>query len=244
MNDQTINAMEALGFTKTEALCYAVLLERGRLSGYQTAKAIGLSRSTVYAALDSLCRKGAVLLVPGDSNLYEAQAHDIVLGRLRNDMLGHMDQLSKTFEQMQNHQEQDRFYNVEGYEATMQHVRLLIENAKDQVLLNTNLSPLLFENEFRKAHDNGAKITIFSFCHLEVGNMPIEVKSHDHPHDGKRKDTRIMLCIDGHSTLIASSMDGIRFQGTYSDNQLLADIVSEHIQHDILLLDLSEKGII
>jgi sugar-specific transcriptional regulator TrmB len=42
------------GFTPTESLIYEVLLTEGPGTGYTIARAAGLARATVYAALEGL----------------------------------------------------------------------------------------------------------------------------------------------------------------------------------------------
>lgn len=48
------------GFTQTESLAYAALLERGPLGGYALAKALSIARANAYQALDGLAAKRAV----------------------------------------------------------------------------------------------------------------------------------------------------------------------------------------
>lgn len=48
------------GFTQTEGLAYAALLERGPLGGYALAKALSIARANAYQALDGLATKRAV----------------------------------------------------------------------------------------------------------------------------------------------------------------------------------------
>ncbi|WP_455718896.1 helix-turn-helix domain-containing protein, partial [Anaerosporobacter sp.] len=47
-----------LHFTKLEAQIYITLLEGGELTGYQIAKKIHISRSSVYSVLDSMHERG------------------------------------------------------------------------------------------------------------------------------------------------------------------------------------------
>ena len=53
-----------LGFSEKEALIYASLLQIGQGTAYEIAKRSNLKRPTVYALLDNLRMKGAVLKVP------------------------------------------------------------------------------------------------------------------------------------------------------------------------------------
>lgn len=55
---ETILALRKFGFTQQESLLYVTLLRHGAMTGYEAAKAAGISRSNAYAALSSLVEKG------------------------------------------------------------------------------------------------------------------------------------------------------------------------------------------
>ena len=62
MND-AISLLRQLGFGEYEAKAYAALLQRHPLNGYELARASGIPRANVYAVLERLEERGAVLRV-------------------------------------------------------------------------------------------------------------------------------------------------------------------------------------
>ena len=64
--------LKNLGFTDLEAKCLHVLAESGTQTGYEIAKQLGVSRSNVYAALQKLAEKGAVLTSHGEPTRYQS----------------------------------------------------------------------------------------------------------------------------------------------------------------------------
>ena len=71
----TRNLMEALvafGLTGQEALVYLELFRSGKSTGYEVAKATGISRSNAYKALDGLADKGAACVSEGTAKKYGA----------------------------------------------------------------------------------------------------------------------------------------------------------------------------
>ena len=54
-----IEKLISFGLTRQEAIIYVQLLKCGELTGYEVAKATGISKSNVYAALEGLVQKGA-----------------------------------------------------------------------------------------------------------------------------------------------------------------------------------------
>lgn len=63
-------ALERTGLTGYEARIYLALLGGGDMSGYEAAKASGISRSNVYLALGGLLEKGAVYKIDGEVPRY------------------------------------------------------------------------------------------------------------------------------------------------------------------------------
>ena len=58
------------GFTGTESAVYGALLRSGPATGYAVARAVGLARANVYAALSSLVGRQAAALLPGKPARY------------------------------------------------------------------------------------------------------------------------------------------------------------------------------
>ncbi|MBE3590294.1 MAG: hypothetical protein IMW98_05670 [Firmicutes bacterium] len=58
---EAVKALVAAGWTETEARVYLALAELGEATGYELAKRTNLARANVYAALERLERRGAVL---------------------------------------------------------------------------------------------------------------------------------------------------------------------------------------
>lgn len=68
--------LKSFGLTGQEALIYETLLKNGEMTGYEMAKATGISRSYVYGALAALVDKGAAYLIEGESAKYVAVEMD------------------------------------------------------------------------------------------------------------------------------------------------------------------------
>lgn len=91
VNDTTegeiYSLLERLNFTKTEAAVYVDLVKNFKLNGYQIAKNLNMSRSSVYSALDNLYKKGVVFLLPGESQIYKAENPSALLGKMKNEFV-------------------------------------------------------------------------------------------------------------------------------------------------------------
>ncbi|HEY4099731.1 MAG TPA: helix-turn-helix domain-containing protein [Gemmatimonadales bacterium] len=70
------------GFTPTESLIYEVLLRGGPGTGYTVARAAGLARANVYAALEGLVSKGAARISEGRPKQFRPEPPSTLLARL------------------------------------------------------------------------------------------------------------------------------------------------------------------
>ena len=82
------------GFTPTESLIYEVLLRGGPGTGYTIARAAGLARANVYAALEGLVGKGAARVADGRPKQFRPEPPSTLLARLSDRQGEAMDQLN------------------------------------------------------------------------------------------------------------------------------------------------------
>lgn len=86
------------GFTPTESLIYEVLLTEGPGTGYTVAKAAGLARANVYAALDGLVTKGAARLEEGRPKRFRPEPPATLLARLADAQGDALDELHRALD--------------------------------------------------------------------------------------------------------------------------------------------------
>lgn len=239
--DPLMAIFERFNFSKTEALVYMDLLANGHLTGYQIAKNIGLSRSSVYNALNALYRRGVVFLLPGENNLFRALEPNVLVPRLKREY----DEAAKALEAGLSHLEmpkQDgRYLNLEGKDNILTKASELIQSAEQDVFINTDFDPILLATALMEAVARGVRCILFTFNEVHAPMKGVELYSHGKVLDNLYPSTRLMLTVDMNQTLIASMEQENKYIGTFTQNRLLARIVAEHIHHDIYLLKLKEK---
>lgn len=84
------------GFTPTEGLIYEVLLTGGPGTGYTIARAAGLARANVYAALEGLVAKGAARVEEGRPRRFRPEPPSTLLARLSDRQGEAMDRLGQS----------------------------------------------------------------------------------------------------------------------------------------------------
>lgn len=239
--DQVLELLEKLNFTKTEASVYIDLLKNYSLTGYQIAKNLNISRSSVYSALDNLYKRGVVFLLNGNSQMYIAEKPSTLINKMKSEFIENADLLESKLNKLEKSDLEERYINIEGYDNIISKAKELMLKAENEVYINTDFNLHIFSKEFNEINKRGVRIIVFSFAKLNKDNLPVELYSHYNAAcDGK--ETRIMLVVDCKTSLIADIRPHRdEFLGTFTDNLLLTSIVSEHIHNDIYLLKLKNK---
>jgi sugar-specific transcriptional regulator TrmB len=238
--DEIIRLLEKLNFSKTEAAVYIDLLKNSSSNGYKIAKNLNISRSSVYSALDNLYKKGVIFLVPGDSQVYKAENPSVLMEKIKKEFNEATDLLTNKLKDLETCNVEERYINIVGYDNITLKIKQLLLEAKKEVYINTDINLSRFEDELSKIAERGVRIIVFSFKNQVLSGIPIEIYTHsDLKCEGR--ETRMMLVIDCEMTLVADrGPHREEFLGVFTDNILLASIVSEHIHNDIYILKLKE----
>ncbi|MGV8980438.1 TrmB family transcriptional regulator [Clostridium sp.] len=239
--DEILNLLEKLNFTKTEAAVYIDLLKNSSLNGYQIAKNLNMSRSSVYSALENLYKKGIVFSLPGNSKLYKAENPSTLTNKMKNEFVETADLLKIKLQQLETSHSEERYLNISGYDNIISKAKELLLISEKEVYINTDFNLQIFSKEFIELKKRKVRIIVFSFAKVNGENLPVEIYTHNEE-SCCEKQTRIMLVVDCKKTLIADKgPHREEFLGTFTDNVLLASIVSEHIHNDIYLLRLKSQ---
>lgn len=246
MNEKLIEKLERLNFNTIEAKIYIVLLKYNVLNGSQIAKKINSSRSSVYSALNNLYKRGIVYLIPGDTNMYRAENPEVLVDKIKASFDEATSDLKEELLLLEEGDNEKNYYNLSGTQNFINKAKELLLYAEKEVYINTCMDLEIFKNEFQALAERGVRIIVFTYGKMDKGDLSIELYRHpieDYDETACKKDEiRLMLVVDLKYTLICSTKDeSIDMTGTFTENQLLANIVAEHIHHDIYFLKLKEK---
>jgi sugar-specific transcriptional regulator TrmB len=258
MDEAILENLERLGFSQMEARVYCELVTGGEQSGYQIARALNATRSSVYPALDALYRKGAVLLLPGEINIYQSISPESVIRRLKNGFMEQADAAIESFAAVERGPLGERYANVAGKSNLVARAIDLIDGSGTEIVMNLSLDFSLFADSLRAAAARGVRIILFSWTEHDTLDVPLEFYC---PRDGNAVclEERILIVTDATRCLIGSNdrsaliphrpLPGPKklpagendFLGMASDNRLMVNIILEHIHLDIYLLKLRAK---
>ena len=243
--DSLIRELTKFQFTAMEASVYLMLVKHGEMNGSKIAKILNVPRTSVYSALDSLYQKGAVHVLPGDTKLYMAQNPHKLLKRLKDEYVSSADTLIEEISKFEVLDEHEEYWNFNGYDNFVRRGKELLLSAKTEIYMNTNCELTDFKDELTQLGKKGVRTIVFTFLRSDLDGLPLEVyynpKISQKPGVKDNRYKRMMLVVDYKHALIASAKNSRDFLGTFSDNRLLVDIVSEHIHHDIYLMKLEKS---
>lgn len=246
MEEELIKKLEELNFNKIEAKVYILLVKYNELNGSQIAKKINASRSSVYLALDNLYKRGCVYLISGDTNMYIAEKPEILIEKMKANFEETANIIKDELLQLDQGDNEKNYYNLSGTQNFINKAKELLLYATKEVYINTCLDLQIFKSEFDALKKIGVRIIVFTYKKMNTDNLPIELYRHsieDYDETKYKEDEiRLMMVIDLKYTLICSTNnENVEMTGTFTENQFLANIVSEHIHHDIYLLRLKER---
>ena len=195
------------GFTPTESLVYEVLLRGGPGTGYTVARAAGLARANVYAALEGLVSKGAARAADGRPKQYRPEPPSTLLARLSDRQGEAIDQLSVSLAALAV-PDTPTLVELASPRGAVQLMGHEIARAAQSVAL---IAPpdgcLALAPQLRRAASVGVTLDVSSTGSVPMGAVPVAtILSPGWPGEP------VLLVVDERAALIGSR-EGSRFSG-------------------------------
>ncbi len=161
MVETPVEKLQGLGFSQYEAQAYVALLRRSPLNGYELAKSSGIPRPNVYAVLDKLEERGAVLRIDTpDGARFSPVSPDEFIRRMGDRYQDSLEGARSSLSSICTGEDHAHVWNAEGYPVVIEHARMLLESAGQELLLA--LGPIeakTLSSDMEAAHERGVKIT-------------------------------------------------------------------------------------
>jgi DNA-binding MarR family transcriptional regulator len=128
--------LQQLGFSEYEARAYLALVQRNPLNGYELAKVSGLPRANVYAVLQKLEERGAVVRLDMESGArYAPVAPTELTQRIASRFQDTLSAAQRALEDLAAPPASAYVWNVQGYAALLEHAHTLIEATQERLLV-------------------------------------------------------------------------------------------------------------
>lgn len=262
MDNVTTDCLTGLGFSSTEARVYCAMVSEEKMNGYQIAKALGTSRSSVYAALENLVEKGAIVSIPGATSEYAVVDPSELLDKIISKYKKNAEAARNMLETLSMKKRSSSYFaNIRGRNNLLDAIKAMINSANREILLSTSMTLKPLVKEIKEAKSRGVRVIIFSWLNLDLYDMDVEFYCND-INSTYCSEQRFSMVVDNLSCIIGSN-DGTEFipyseffnegdkikmpsedgdfLGMKSENRLMVNIIQEHIHFDIYLNKLRIK---
>lgn len=230
-----VQALQAMGFTDYESRAYAALLAGPGLNGYRLSQRAGIPRANVYAVLDKLVHRGAVLRVDRDDGpRYSAVEPTQLLAEIEARQRQALDEARHALARLSRHQGPPPVFNLSG-EAWLPQARRLIAAAEKSLLIaiQPNEAATL-AGSLSAARERGATITTLCLeaCPGNCGYCLGDVHCYRLQSSGGER--WLVLAADARRVLVARFEES-RVEAILTDQPLLVRLACAYIQQSLTL---------
>jgi sugar-specific transcriptional regulator TrmB len=173
-NEQSVRALEGLGFSRLEAAIYSFLAGHSPATGYRVAQAIGKPVANTYKGLSALASRGVVVVEDGPSRLCRAVAADELFGKLQKDLQAKCSRAADALAKVEKSGEDGRVYRLDSRQQVLERTRQMIRGAREVVLISAFPEPLEeIREELESAAARGVKVLLKAYRPVEVKGMEL-----------------------------------------------------------------------
>ena len=232
-NNLFIEHLMNFDLTRQEASIYQCMLTEGKITGYEVAKQIGISRSNAYNSLASMADKGAVYQVTeGTTKKYIP----VALDEFCKNSIRKLDESRKWLvSHVPTEKAQDEGYiTIEGRRHILDKMKNLLSNVEERAYIScTRNYLLLFVEELDRLDEMNKKLVIITDQPVKYGNAKIYV--------GDARNTQIGLITDSKYVLTGEFGEGSIDTCLYSGQKNFVELYKRALSNEIKLLTMREE---
>lgn len=241
--DSLIETLQQLGFTQYEAQCYVGLLRQHPLNGSQLSTICGVPRSMVYQTLNRLEEKAAVVRLRGEQGepqMYEPVAPKQVIAHLSTRFQASCEQLEAELNALAVSRPADVVINIVGSDEILRHAAILLRQAQQRVSLmggSQELAALESDLHAALARDVAVRVVSLGLSPAVRGQVATYLG------ENVSVPTRFLILVaDQAHVLTATFPAGARATAVFTDNPILARLLSAFLNTEYYLVRLSNQN--
>lgn len=225
-----MDLIELLGYynlTRQESALYLLLCSEGKLTGYEAAKASGISRSNIYTALAGLVEKGAARMEEDTATHYiPVSIEEFCDNRIRR-MQEYRELLLKAAPRRR--EASEGYITIKGESNIIDKMKNMIGAAKERIYLAVSEHTIsLLLPQLRSALQRGLKVVLITDPLFELeGALVYHTKTGQH---------QIRLIADSKNVLTGDIAAGSESTCLYSQNRNLIELFKEALKNEITLI--------
>jgi HTH-type transcriptional regulator, sugar sensing transcriptional regulator len=198
LQKELINQLKDIGLNSYESKLWLALLSKGVASAGELADMAGVPRSRSYDVLESLEKKGFIIMKIGKPIKYVAVQPDFVVDNVRKQLIEEADLQEKMLSKIEQSpliEDLKSIYksgvdevdpleltgSIKGRKNLYHHIERMIKNAERTVIISTTEAGILrkkdlLKNVFRKLKDKKVKVRISAPVGIETRNQLDELE--------------------------------------------------------------------
>jgi DNA-binding MarR family transcriptional regulator len=246
MTDVT-TLLQQLGFSEYEARAYRALLQRNPLNGYELAKVSGLPRANIYAVLQKLEERGAVVRLDTPNGArYAPVAPTELTQRIASRFQDVLSATQQALEDLATPADTEYVWNIQGYAALLNHAHALIDATHERLLVAIGRQEAAALAEpLARAEARGAAVTTLCLdeCLEDCGGCRGTICRSS---AARAAEQRWLVLVSDDAEMLAAEIDpqGDVF-AVRTRQRLQVDLASWYIRHSMaltaVLSDLSRR---
>ncbi len=227
-----IAALVRLGFTDLEARIYAFLVANSPSTGYRISQGIGKPVANTYKALQTLERKGAILIDPSGKRQCSAIPPTDLLDQLGRNYESQRSQAELALKDLGQPAQSNAVFTLSTLGATFARAQQLIATAQQVILIScpTSLTSE-FQTELLAAHLR--EVLVCAFANIETLEYDVTIPSEE-------PDT-LLIVVDQKSFVSASFTSGDFADGFAGTDSSLAKALHDGLAAEITLSNLRRR---
>jgi HTH-type transcriptional regulator, sugar sensing transcriptional regulator len=227
------NHLVQLGFTELESKCLLVLAENNKMTGYEVAKKLGVSRSNVYSALQNLLDNGMILSSISDHTYFQA----LPLKQIQNKI---QDKIDTSFKYLNKHfptllHSLDDFYTLDGEKQVAERARLELLKANDEIIADIWTEEAdLFGNILVECEHQNINVMVSTVGSVE---LPLKTVLMDEREDSWQENgwRKFSFVIDRKTAILGVRGQGFATKALITEHPAMVKLLLNNFFHDIVI---------
>lgn len=177
IDPKCVQTLVSLGLTALEGEVYTLLLRESPATGYRVAQALGKPAANTYKALESLARKGAVLVDEGANRQCRAVPSEEWLNQLERQFSARKQEASEALAGLCSSSYDDRIYQLTSRAQVLERCRAMLERCRHVAVMDIfpTLVPGLCE-DIETAAARGVEVVVKTYEKTKLRDVRIVVR--------------------------------------------------------------------
>lgn len=240
---EIVEALRGFGLTDYEAQAYLALLQESPATAYQVSKERGLPRANVYAAVESLAKKGFAQPVTENPVRYVPVQPEALFARLLQDTDAQCRRVASKLSQLRRSAGEEYVWTLRGDDAIRAKIASMIGTARSHVWIKAH-ARLLEEHRaaLLGAAARGTQVILILFGDSAAQrDYRLDPPSRVYMHESSGRevglaDSLVTVATDFEEALTVNTAEG--GFGAYTRNLPVVNLAESLIRHEIYLAEI------